>query len=337
MANHRADHRAAPRVRSERSPKERYVGRRVAGREQAEAAALRSETAPPAAVVPTVPTVPTPLVAVTDPATTPVSAPGTPGKRKAVKHAGPRGPLFRGLPSLPVAVGLATLAVAVGGVVTSTDTQLAASGPERVAAPNAASGSIGSGTFDALGRTPTLSRDSQRDALEDASDAELVAEAEQQVEQRNARLGELAQQAETAAKEINLNAWVLPLEGYRLSARFNQPGPYWSSGYHTGLDFSASEGQPIQAVANGVITSVGYDGAYGNKTVLTLEDGTELWFCHQSAFAVDEGQEVRAGEVIGYVGNTGNSYGSHLHLEVRPGGGDPVDPYEALAVNGVTP
>ncbi len=91
------------------------------------------------------------------------------------------------------------------------------------------------------------------------------------------------------------------------------------------------------AVAGGTVTSVGYDGSYGNKTVVTLEDGTEIWYCHQSSFGVSEGETVAPGEVIGYVGSTGNVTGSHLHLEVRPGGGDPVDPYAAFLVHGVTP
>ena len=81
---------------------------------------------------------------------------------------------------------------------------------------------------------------------------------------------------------------------------------------------------------------MGYDGAYGNKTVVTLEDGTEIWYAHQTSQYVSIGETVAAGEVIGTVGSTGNVTGSHLHVEVRPGGGDPVDPYAAMVVNGVT-
>jgi len=126
---------------------------------------------------------------------------------------------------------------------------------------------------------------------------------------------------------------VAPVSGYRLTGEFGDVSGLWST-VHTGLDFATAEGSPIYAVQNGVL-STGYDGAYGNKTVLRLDDGTELWFCHQSAFDVSVGQSVSAGEVIGYVGSTGNVTGPHLHLEVRPGGGDPVDPYAALAALGV--
>ena len=89
------------------------------------------------------------------------------------------------------------------------------------------------------------------------------------------------------------------------------------------------------SVANGVVTEVEYDGSYGNKTVVLLDDGTELWYCHQSSFAVGVGETVVGGQTIGYVGSTGNTTGPHLHLEVRPGAGDPVDPYAALVAHNV--
>ena len=81
---------------------------------------------------------------------------------------------------------------------------------------------------------------------------------------------------------------MLPTTGYHLTARFGMSGGLWSSN-HTGLDFAAPSGTPIVAVANGTITETGYDGAYGNKTVETLEDGTEIWYCHQSAIGVHAG------------------------------------------------
>jgi len=267
---------------------------------------------------------------------TPVAAPTASGRRRS-QHSGSRGPLFRGLPSIPVLVGIAALAVSAGGALTAGDQELlSGTDDQRLVAANALSGASGQSSSDLLdGRGVVVSRDSRRDALADAANADLVAEAEAMTEQRNAALARFAQQAEAQSKKLALNQWVLPVSPSVTTAEFGDYG-LWAS-YHTGLDFNGSEGQPIMAVANGVVTSAGYDGSYGNKTVVTLDDGTEIWYCHQSSFGVGDGDTVRAGEVIGYVGSTGNVTGSHLHLEVRPGGGDPVDPYEAFVVHGLTP
>ena len=260
----------------------------------------------------------------------------TNGRRRAARHTSSRGPLFRGLPSAPVLVGLAALAVSAGGAVTVADPSLVGATQSHVSQASALSGASDVGQVSLLdARDAAVSRDSRRDALADAAGQELVAEAEAQAKQRNAALAKFAQQAEAQAAKIALNQWVLPVDSYQLTARFGEYG-LWSS-YHTGLDFAAPSGTPIHAVAGGVVTSIGYDGSYGNKTVITLDDGTELWFCHQTTYAVSEGQEVRAGDIIGTIGSTGNVTGPHLHLEVRPGGGDPVDPFEALVVHGLNP
>ena len=123
---------------------------------------------------------------------------------------------------------------------------------------------------------------------------------------------------------------VLPVQDYRLTAHYGSAGGYWSSD-HTGLDFAAAEGAELVAIGDGVVTGASYDGAYGYKTVIRLEDGTDVWYCHQSTQSVSVGERVSTGQVVGAVGSTGNTTGPHLHLEVRPGGGDPVDPEAALA------
>jgi len=143
--------------------------------------------------------------------------------------------------------------------------------------------------------------------------------------------------AEKRQDEITRNQWVIPVVGYRLTARYGQGGGYWSSGRHTGLDFAGPSGSQIVSIAAGTVKSSGYEGAYGNRTVITLNDGTEIWYCHQSSTSVQPGQKVAPGDVIGATGSTGNVTGPHLHLEVRPGGGDPVDPYAALQAHGVNP
>ena len=261
---------------------------------------------------------------------TPRRGPSQAGARRSSSRA----PLFRGLPGVPVLLGLAALAISAGGAVT------AAGGLEQDETPrfsqaSALTGASSIGKVSLLDRR-TVSRDSRRDALEDAAEDKLQDEAEAQSKERDAALAKFAQQAEQQAAKLRLNQWTLPVAGYHLTARFGDFSGLWSH-FHTGLDFAAPSGTTIHAVANGVVTSTGYDGAYGNKTVITLDDGTELWYCHQTSYTVATGDEVRAGDAIGYVGSTGNVTGPHLHLEVRPGGGDPVDPYAALVVHGLQP
>jgi len=128
----------------------------------------------------------------------------------------------------------------------------------------------------------------------------------------------------------------LPVVGYRLTGRFGDVSSSWST-VHTGLDFAAAYGSPIRSVARGIVVDTAYDGAFGNKTVVRLADGTEVWYCHQSEQVAQVGDRVRPGDLIGYLGTTGNTTGPHLHLEWHPHGGDPVDPYRALVALGLRP
>lgn len=129
--------------------------------------------------------------------------------------------------------------------------------------------------------------------------------------------------------------WQLPVEGYEITGTFGASSSLWSS-THTGLDFATDEGSPIHAVTDGEVLSVEYDGAYGNKTVVRMSDGTEVWYCHQSDTSVETGQRVEAGEVIGAVGSTGNVTGPHLHLEFRTND-QPQDPFAVLTEHGLRP
>ena len=144
------------------------------------------------------------------------------------------------------------------------------------------------------------------------------------------------------AEELKLaeerrNQWVLPVASYTLTARFGQRSSLWSSGVHTGLDFAGPSGTKIVAVAAGTVTSAGYSGSYGNRTVITLLDGSEIWYCHQSKIVVKVGDKVSPGQLTGYTGSTGNVTGPHLHLEVRPPGAGPIDPAPALRSHGINP
>ena len=98
---------------------------------------------------------------------------------------------------------------------------------------------------------------------------------------------------------------------------------------HTGIDVSAAGGTPIYAAKGGQVLmseyGSGVNWSYGNFVVLDHGDGTTTLYAHMSARAVSEGQMVSQGQTIGYVGNTGNSKGNHLHFEVRVNG-QRVDP-----------
>lgn len=135
---------------------------------------------------------------------------------------------------------------------------------------------------------------------------------------------------------LTANRWVLPMTSYRLTGRFGNISSLWTS-FHTGLDFAAPSDTPIRSIAPGVVTDAGSARAYGNQTIVTLADGTELWYCHQTTISVTVGQRVGSGEQIGQVGSTGNVTGPHLHLEVRPVGSEPVDPAVALQQQGLQP
>ena len=115
--------------------------------------------------------------------------------------------------------------------------------------------------------------------------------------------------------------------GYRIHPISGQPHS------HTGIDVSAAGGTPIYAAKGGqVIMSEygsGVNWSYGNFVVIDHGDGTTTLYAHMSSRAVSEGQMVTQGQTIGYVGNTGNSKGNHLHLEVRVNG-QRVDPEECF-------
>jgi hypothetical protein len=259
----------------------------------------------------------------------------TPGRRAASRRS-----LFRGLPSAPLLMGIAALSISVGGALQAVHPDLAgASSGDHLVPASALSGNSAVSSASLLdGRTGTVSRDSSRDTLAAASGTSLLAEADAKVKERNAALSRFAAKAQKQAARIKLNQWVLPVAAgvYHLTARFGDYSPLWVH-FHTGLDFAAPTGTPIMAVAGGTISEVGYSGAYGNRTIEQLPDGTELWYCHQNAFDTSVGATVTPGQVIGYVGSTGNVTGPHLHLEVHPGGGDPVDPFTALEVHGLHP
>ncbi|MER5477514.1 M23 family metallopeptidase [Streptomyces sp. NPDC002734] len=169
--------------------------------------------------------------------------------------------------------------------------------------------------------------------------AEKAAKEKAEAEAREAAAEKAEEEAKAKAEAERIAklaaSFVSPASSYTITSTYMQAGSMWSSGYHTGLDLAAPTGTLLKAVHTGTVTEAGWAGSYGYRTILTLEDGTELWYCHQSSINVSVGQKVTTGDVIGRVGATGNVTGPHLHLEVHPGGGDGVDPMAWMAARGV--
>lgn len=98
---------------------------------------------------------------------------------------------------------------------------------------------------------------------------------------------------------------------------------------HTGLDFRASTGDPIRATANGKVSTAGWAGGYGNMVEIDHGNGLATRYGHMSKILVKVGDPIKIGQVIGLVGSTGRSTGSHLHYETRIDG-EAVDPQRFL-------
>ena len=95
---------------------------------------------------------------------------------------------------------------------------------------------------------------------------------------------------------------------------------------HAGLDFTAPQGTPIYATADGTVKMSGFsDGGYGNHVVINHGYGYETLYGHMVRTKAKRGQKVKRGEVIGYVGSTGKSTGPHCHYEVHKNG-QKIDP-----------
>ncbi len=114
---------------------------------------------------------------------------------------------------------------------------------------------------------------------------------------------------------------IWPVSG-SLTGSFGEPRP---GHLHSGIDIAAPEGTPIRAADSGRVALAAWTGGYGNYTCIQHTASLSTCYGHQSRLGTSAGASVQQGQVMGYVGNTGNSFGSHLHFEVRING-SPVDP-----------
>jgi len=115
-----------------------------------------------------------------------------------------------------------------------------------------------------------------------------------------------------------LSNWLNPLHGnFRISSPYGgRTHPIsGKSSNHTGVDWAAPAGTPIYAPGAGTIRSSDFNKIYGNRTILDFGGGQSSMFGHQSKSIVKAGQQIKAGQLIGYVGSTGWATGPHLHFE----------------------
>jgi murein DD-endopeptidase MepM/ murein hydrolase activator NlpD len=127
-------------------------------------------------------------------------------------------------------------------------------------------------------------------------------------------------------------AWVDPMPGASVTSCFGQR---WGT-LHAGIDLALPSGTPIRAAAAGTVTQAGdaADG-YGNSVFIDHGNGYLTHYAHQSRIAVTVGQAVKAGQVIGYEGATGDATGPHLHFEVHQGMWNQIDPAPFMRARGV--
>jgi murein DD-endopeptidase MepM/ murein hydrolase activator NlpD len=139
-------------------------------------------------------------------------------------------------------------------------------------------------------------------------------------------------------RQASLSDWVAattaptlwPVQGPITGPFGSRMDPFNGEGaFHAGVDISCHYGQPIMAPADGVVTYAGFYNGYGRMIVVDHGNGISTRYGHLSGFAVTDGQTLRKGQVIGYVGMSGRSTGAHLHYEVRIHD-TPVNPHKYL-------
>jgi murein DD-endopeptidase MepM/ murein hydrolase activator NlpD len=204
--------------------------------------------------------------------------------------------------SLPGAAAAALTLTATGAAVIPGLGANSAAATEGHAPVNRANTAQASGantstsTLDTLTDTAEIRRE-QLDALAERSRIRASRELQRQALER---------------AQARAQRWVSPVKDYRFSSPF---GYRWGS-LHAGDDLAAPIGTRIGSISSGTVVFAGQESGYGNKVEVRHWDGTVSWYGHMSVISVKVGDEVAPGDKLGEVGNTGQSTGPHLHLEM---------------------
>lgn len=110
--------------------------------------------------------------------------------------------------------------------------------------------------------------------------------------------------------------YIVPLSNFQVSSDFGRRG----TSFHKGLDMRADRGTPVAVTADGRVSFVGRQRGFGNVVIVDHGGRLQSVYGHLDGFAVNRGQYLTQGEVLGFVGRTGNATGYHLHFEMRLNG-----------------
>lgn len=190
--------------------------------------------------------------------------------------------------------------------------------------------------------TMTAEQAAERDRLMD-EDMKLVAKQADKLKKEAEAAAKRLAEARKAAAAMGLSAsdfsaeelealttagGSMPMKSnFRIGASFGQRG-VWSR-WHTGQDFPAPVGTPVYAVASGIVLSPTSGGWAGTNVVIQHANGGATLYAHLSKRLVSVGDAVKAGQLIGYSGQTGRAFGPHLHFEYYKPGVTPGDVYNA--------
>lgn len=127
--------------------------------------------------------------------------------------------------------------------------------------------------------------------------------------------------------------YIWPTEG-SISSSYGYRNISFGSKNHQGLDIANRLGTEVHAADGGTVICAKNSGGYGNVVKIEHDNGDITVYAHLNSFCVQEGDRVYQGQLVGLMGSTGNSSGPHLHFELRPGGGDAVNPLPYLKDEG---
>ncbi|MFE6051946.1 peptidoglycan DD-metalloendopeptidase family protein [Kitasatospora sp. NPDC056446] len=255
-------------------------------------------------------------------------------QRRGAANAATRTALLRvALPSVAALGVAAAAAITVQGEADQQRAQAAGRVPQQAAADDTPSGTTARAAAERVTAAGGQAKASRGDARQPMAGAQPVGSPTADAPAPDATAAQPGAEP-TATAEPAKPKVGMPVAQHGLGELFGEAGSHWAN-RHTGIDFPVDGGSQVMAVADGTIRTQ-WNPFYGYMSMLKMSDGTEVWYCHLRGYKIRKGP-VKQGDVIAFVGSSGNSTGPHLHFEVRPAGSGPIDPLPWFLANGLDP